>query len=83
MSTEQLKFSNPMMDNEDDADEEAEAGSSKIDNPRAGRPESSAKSDHQTQMDKYFAEEDQMEEMDEVVSALILFYLFEDATCTS
>ena len=75
---EQLKFSNPMMAKEDD-DEEAEA--IKIDNPLAAPLNASAKSEHQKQMEQYFEEEDESEEIDGVVPALILYYLFEDATC--
>ena len=80
---EKLKFSNPMMDNEDDdddVDEDEPAAQSKVENPLA-EPLSPAASDHQAQMDEYFAEEENAEEIDEVVPALILYYLFEDATC--
>jgi hypothetical protein len=90
---EQLKFSNPMMEkeDEDDADADADAdaagstaraAASKVDNPLV-TPLSPAKSEHQVQMDAYFEEEDDSEEIDEVSPALILFYLFEDATCKS
>lgn len=80
--SEQLKFSNPMNALDDDAGGvQTTAASSKIDNP-LGVPLSSS-ADHQQQMDEYFEGQDKSEEIDEVVPALILYYLFEDATCKS
>ena len=79
---EQLKFSNPMNALDDNADGiQATSASSKIDNPLVVPLSPSV--DHQQQMDEYFEEQDKSEEMDEVVPALILYYLFEDATCKS
>ena len=89
---EQLKFSNPMMEEEeedDDADADAntvtskpQPSPSKVENPLV-EPLAPPKTEHQKQMELYFEEEDKTEEIDEISPVLILFYLFEDATCKS
>lgn len=78
-----------MAEDEDDADADAstvtstaQASPSKVENPLV-EPLAAPKSDYQKQMELYFQEEDKTEEMDEISPALILFYLFEDATCKS
>ena len=84
---DKLKFSNPMMDDDDEEEEADGAGAVKADNPLeqplsppvAGDAPMSA---HQVEMDEYFAEEENAEDLDKIVPALMLYYLFEDSTCT-
>lgn len=80
---DKLNFSNPMMDDEEDEEDEADgAASSGLEEPLSAGTVGEPVSAHQTEMDEYFAEEEDTQDISKIDPALMLYYLFEDSTCT-
>ena len=90
---EKLKFSNPMMDEDDDDEDDssppaavllAEGGAEGADaaaSKPVPNPLQTDTATGKTEMEMAFAKEDADEDIDAVTTAMMVYYLFEDANC--
>ena len=90
--TEQLKFSNPMMDEDDDDEDDSppaavvlaeggEEGADAAASKPVPNPLQTDTTTGKTEMEMAFAKEDAEEDIDAVTTAMMVYYLFEDANC--
>ena len=89
---EKLKFSNPMMDEDDDDEDDSppaavvlaeggEEGADAAASKPASNPLQTDTTTGKTEMEMAFAKEDAEEDIDAVTTAMMVYYLFEDANC--